>query len=174
MGAGFSRGCPEPGSEPARRRHRSRSDYEGAQMKAIRIAFLAAAAATCRLGISQAQAQQQLPAAWCVIKREFLDTQGTWIKEYAVARREDMAWMGPWDMLDCNLTFTDAFKKRDALAGTGSSGGAAPPVVAAAPPVAPLPPVAVGPTVPSTPAVQSPAHKPTREARTRRDHQQSR
>jgi hypothetical protein len=133
-------------------------------MKAIRIAFLAAAAATCLLGISQAQAQQQLPAAWCVIKREFLDTQGTWIKEYAVARREDMAWMGPWDMLDCNLTFTDAFKKRDALAGTGSSGGAAPPVVAAAPPVAPLPPVAVGPTVPSTPAVQSPDYNPSGQA----------
>jgi hypothetical protein len=108
---------------------------------------------------SPTPAQEQFPAVWCVIKREYPNTQGTTIKQYAVARPQDMAGLGPWELLECNLTFTDAFKRRDLLAGFGSSGAAPPPVVASPPPPAspaPPPPVAVAPMVPATPPAITP------------------
>jgi hypothetical protein len=68
-----------------------------------------------------------LPADWCLIQREIMVGAFS-SKEFSVARCDNLAGLGPaWQVLEANLTFPQAHRRRVALRGGDPGHASAPP-----------------------------------------------
>jgi hypothetical protein len=81
-----------------------------------------------------------LPPVWCVIYRDIPSMTPGPHREWSVALPKDVPFLeGVWQSVECNLTFPEAHKKRDRLAGD-QPGAPAAPGVAGGPTGVPSPP----------------------------------